>query len=65
MLTYLDRVNKNRAEHPEQKTLPFENFDNVIFNSDSINPQKKKIGDSKIVRKVARSISTKMRRIRV
>ena len=65
MQTYIGSCKKERIVYPEQKHLHFKKIVNIIANSDSITPQKKKMGDSEIERKIIGLLSTKMGKIRV
>ena len=52
MQTYIGSCKKERIVYPEQKHLHFKKIVNIIANSDSITPQKKKMRDSEIERKI-------------
>ena len=70
--TYIDscpKKSERRAEYSEQSTAHLNNHVKIIINSNIITPQKEEEGETiifrKIVRKTVRSLSTKMRKIRV
>ena len=61
----VDKELERRAEYPELNTLHLETFANITINIDNVNPQKKKMGRRKIIRKIVRFLKTKMRKVRV
>ena len=65
MKFFIDICKNKLVSYPEQNTLNFENVANITADSDSITPQKKKMGDRKISRKIVIFFSTKIRKIRV
>ena len=68
MQEHIDSFHKGHeicTEHPEQNTAHFNNVANITVGSGSITPQKRKMGERKIVRKIVRSLLKKMIQIRV
>ena len=57
--TYIDNCNKEkeiRAAYSEKSTPHFDNVANITIDSDDITPQKKKMGERKIIRNIVRNI---------
>ena len=65
MQNYIDNVKNNHEEYLEQNTLYFENVAKINADGVSLTPQKKKMGERKIVRKIIGSLLTETRQIRV
>ena len=56
---YIDIVKKERAAYTAHKTLHFKDISKITVNSDSVTPQKKKMGERKIVRIIVRLLIKK------
>ena len=68
MRTYIDIFLKESEEYvayPEQSTVHFENVANITVGRDSLIPQEKKLAVRKIVRKIVKLLTAKMKQLRL